>query len=136
MIVLDVMQELESRLRSIPKMNTYDHVPDAPAVPCGLVALPDRIMFDKTYGRGSDAMDLEVTVLIGRTPINAASRNITRYADPTGEHSVKWALEKDMDGYQSCDDVQVVTAAFDIVRHGQVDYLACIFSVHIEGSGV
>lgn len=135
MILRDVMQELRDRLSALPKLNTYDHLPGKPAVPCAVVALPEEIKYDLTYGRGLDSMRMEITVLLQQSPSKSATYSITAYADPTGTHSVKTALEKDIEKYTSCDDVHVVSCEFDIVRYAAVDYLACIFMINVEGQG-
>jgi hypothetical protein len=102
--------------------------------PAAIIALPERIDYDSTYGRGSDRYpDLPVIVLVGQPEQRSARKAIAAYADGSGPSSVKAALEAHT--YTSCDSVRVAWAEFDTARYAGTDYLAAIFHLDITGKG-
>lgn len=135
MNIFDVMREIADKLRSISKLGVYDFSADSVTPPCAIVALPESGTFDVTYGRGSDRARLEIMVLESRLSDRSASVRIVQYANAEGSRSIKQTADSAFTEYNSCDDVHVVSYEFDIVRISGVDYLACIFTVEIEGPG-
>jgi hypothetical protein len=109
-------------------------VGEKPVPPAAWVSYPDSIEFDKTYGRGSDSMELQVGVVVGRTAVARATRKaIAAYCAGSGDNSVKEAIEGTP--YESCDSVTVTGVEFDVVDLAGVDYMAALFSVSVVGSG-
>lgn len=75
-----VMQEIADRLDTIDGLRAYPYPLDGtPAVPAAIVTYPDRYVFDETYGRGMDRMELPVVVLVGRVYDRVARDQIARY---------------------------------------------------------
>ncbi|SCF22626.1 hypothetical protein [Micromonospora mirobrigensis] len=102
--------------------------------PAAVIALPERIDYDSTYGRGSDRWpDLPLVVLVGKPEARTSRKAVAAYADGSGPKSVKATLEAHT--YTSCDSVRVAWAEFDNARYAGTDYLACIFHLDITGKG-
>lgn len=135
MNIFDVMREIADKMRTIPKFGVYDFSADSVTVPCAVVALPEAITFDQTYGRGTDRARLEIMVLESRLSDRSSSVRIVEYAQAEGSRSIKARVDSEFAEYSSCDDVHVVSCEFDIVRISGIDYLAAIFTVEIEGPG-
>lgn len=128
------MDEIGERLGTIDGLRVKPYWANSVAPPAALVSLPDRIEYDQTYGRGSDSMDLEVLVLIGKASDRASRDKIARYANGSGEGSVKATLEAT--GYETCDDVRVVSCEFGTEPiAGGGAYLVAVFQLNITGSG-
>lgn len=132
-----VLSELAARLSAIDPGDTglrvYDYMPDAVTPPAAIVYLPDAIVWDATYGRGSDDMTVPVVVVLGRHPSRAARENLVVYCNGTGAKSVKAAIEAGP--YTSMDTARVVRTDFDVVRIGGQDYAGALNEVEISGSG-
>jgi hypothetical protein len=102
--------------------------------PAAVIALPERIDYDATYGRGSDRFpDLAVIVLVGKPEERASRKALGAYADGSGARSVKVAVEAHT--YTSCDSVRVAWAEPDTATFAGVDYLAMIFHLDVTGRG-
>ncbi|HEY9415377.1 MAG TPA: hypothetical protein VIQ30_11505 [Pseudonocardia sp.] len=102
--------------------------------PAAIIALPERIDYDSTYGRGKDHYpDLPVIVLVGKPNERAARKQIAAYAAGSGVKSVKQAIEAGT--YTALDTVRVAWSEFDNARYAGTDYLACIFHLDIVGRG-
>ncbi len=131
----DVMDEIGEALRDVQGLEgrVHDFAPDNITPPAAIVVLPDDIVFDETYGRGSDRITLPVIVAVGRVSDRSARDQLAKYADGSGAHSVKTALEAYT--YDSFDTVRVTRADFDILSLGTVDYLSAIFELDIVGQG-
>lgn len=128
------MDELAAAADTITGLRTFGYPPDStPPVPSFIVSYPDTIEFDRTYGRGSDAMTVPTVLLVGRVNDRAARTNLAKYLAGAGAQSVKAALQGH--AYTSCDSVHVRRVAVDVVRMGTVDYLAATFTNEIYGPG-
>lgn len=108
-------------------------VGEKPVPPAAYVSYPDSITFDQTYGRGQDAMVLQVVLVVGRTVDRATRTALAGYCKGSGSSSVKAAV--DGGTYTACDSVTVTGVEFDVVPLGAVDHMAAIFSVSVVGSG-
>ncbi len=129
-----VAGELADALRAIDGLNVPEWGVQRVHSPAAVIALPDRIDYDATYGRGSDRYpDLSVIVLVANPTQPAARRAIAAYADGSGAKSVKVAVEAHE--YTSCDSVRVAWAEPDNAKYAGTDYLAMIFHLDITGKG-
>ncbi|MFW6091623.1 MAG: hypothetical protein ACODAF_07060 [Actinomycetota bacterium] len=128
-----VMDEVGTRLGGIDGLRVYDYPADSVTPPAAIVAYPDEIVYDETYGRGMDRLTLPVLVVVGRQSDRASRDNLVGYASGSGDKSVKQKLEDD--SYDSCDVVRVERAEFDIVRIAGVDYVAAMFDLDVTGQG-
>lgn len=128
-----VMDELEQALGTIEGLRVMV-VDQAPVPPAAYVSYPESIAYDNEYGRGSDTMDLQAVLVIGRTNARATRKALAAYCDGNGNQSVKTVLEAF--DYQTCDVVTVPSVEFDVVRVGAIDYMAALFAIKVTGSGL
>jgi hypothetical protein len=127
------MRAMGDKLDAIPGLQVFPYTADQINPPAALVELPSELTYDATYGRGTDSMKVVVTVAVAKMDARNAHLQLAKYANGSGDHSVKQALEAgSSDAY---DDVTVVSAEFGRVRFGGVDYLAGMFSTTVVGSG-
>lgn len=131
----DIAAEIAIPLGTLPGMRVPAWGIESVEAPAALVALPERMNYDETYGRGSDAIpDLPLVVLIGAPEDRASRKRLSAYADGTGPQSVKQVLEAY--AWTTCDDVHVAYVEFDqTVSYAGVSYLAAIFHLDITGGG-
>ena len=130
----EVAGELTLALKTITGLRVPPWGVESISPPAAVIALPERIDYDATYGRGSDRFpDLAVIVLVGQPEQRSARKTIAAYADGSGAKSVKAKLEAYT--YTSCDSVRVAWAEFDTARYAGTDYLAAIFHLDITGKG-
>lgn len=103
--------------------------------PAALVALPEEIIFDETYGRGKDRYpDLPVVVLVGAPEERASRKALAAYARGSGPRSVKAVLEAY--AWTTCEGVTVKRCEFEPgARYAGTPYLAAIFHLDIIGKG-
>ena len=129
-----VMDEIATRLGTIPGLRIHDHPPGSVTPPAGIVSFPERIDFDETYGRGMDRIrDLPVVVVVGKATDRTARVRINEYASAIGAKSVKAVLEATP--HFSFHTIRVASVEFDVVTIGSVDYIAALFAVDIAGQG-
>lgn len=136
MIVKDVMDELSTKLDGIEGLRPYPYWVDSVSPPAALVALPDDVGFDETYGRGADRMRFPVLVLVGAVSDRASHAEVSAYMDGSGAKSVKATLDSSSTNtYTSCDVVRVASAATDRYKSGGVTFLGVEFIVEVFGQG-
>lgn len=131
----DVSEEIRTALDTITDLRVPPWGVERIPSPAAVVALPERINFDETYGRGKDAYeDLAVVVLVAQPESRASRKTIAAYADGSGAKSVKAVLE----GYAwtACESVHVAWCEFDAsATYAGTPYLAAIFHLDIIGKG-
>lgn len=133
MNLADCMDQLEAALKTVPELRTAPYWADRVNPPQAVVGWPDPLNYDETYGRGSDSCVVPVTVLVGKVDARTARDQLAKYADGSGAHSIKAAL--DGGTYTACDSVRVASAEFGVMVVAAVDYLSATFNVEITGSG-
>lgn len=101
--------------------------------PAAWVRWPGSITFDGTYGRGSDSMELDAVVVVGRTVDRSTRKALAAYCKGSGSSSVKAAV--DGGTYTAAHSVTVTGVEFDVVDVAGIDYVAAIFSIDVVGSG-
>jgi len=132
--VEDVAGELGVALAAVEGLTVAEWGVQRIHPPTALVAMPERVDYDATYGRGSDRFpDWSVFVLVARPTDPVARRAIGEYADGSGAKSVKAAVEAHT--YTACDSVRVAWCEFDAVTYAGNDYLAAMFHLDITGQG-
>lgn len=132
MILNDVMNAIGSRLRFFG-IRVYDYPADSVTPPAAIVALPEEIVYDETYGRGMERMTLPLIVVVGKASDRAARDAIAAYAAGSGGLSIKGFLEAG--GYAEMHTVRVTRCEFDVVSIAGVDHLAALFDIDIAGAG-
>jgi hypothetical protein len=131
----DVQDEIAAQLSTIDGLRVTVDPPDKIQPPAAIVAMPDTLDFDQTYGRGSDRMALPVVVLVSGTVSRVARKTLAAYCDGSGAKSLKAVLEADDAGYTAMDSIVVTGIEFDVYQNGGVDYPAAIFNLDITGRG-
>lgn len=129
MDLLAVADQLGDQLDLIPNLNVHRRPPGSVTAPAAIVGYPE----DYTYGEDADRMSLPVVVVVRKSSDKAAYAELAAYVKKIGDRSIKGRLEAG--AYTAFDDVRVAEADFDVVRIGDVDYLAAVFGLDILGSG-
>lgn len=130
-----VMQEVAlvcSRVTGLTRF--YSYPPASLTAPAGYVSYPARILYNTTYQRGqADYEDLPIVLVVGKPSERRARDLVAEWSAADGPRSIISALE-DWD-WQSCDDVTVGSAEFDVERIAGIDYLAVMFKASAVGPG-
>lgn len=121
-----VMDGLGARLSTITGLRVYDYPPDSVSVPAAIVGLPEEIVFDETYGRGSDRASVPVHVLVSKVSDRASRDAISAYMV-----SVKAAVDGSLGGVVS--DARVASAKPNMITVGTIEYLAVTFTIEVYG---
>lgn len=114
-------------------LRTYAYPTDSIAVPAAVIAFPESLEYDQTYGRGSDRMTLPLHVLVGRVSDRTAQDDLGAFADGSGAESVKQVLENG--SYTALDSLRVMDAQFGTFTVNGIDYLGATFRVDVFGQG-
>lgn len=128
-----VMDELAARLETIPGLRVYPHPVKSVVPPAAVIAYPDSITFDETYGRGMDRIDLVVWLVVADNVDRATREQIVPYVAGSGPRSIKAVLESGT--YTAFDDVRVTDVEFDTLRVAGKDLVAVGFRLDIAGPG-
>lgn len=128
-----VMDQLGVALETVSGLRVAPYWADRVNPPQAVVGWPDPLTYDETYGRGSDSCVVPVTVLVGKVDARTSRDALAKYADGSGVHSIKAALESA--AYTACDSVRVATCEFGVMTVAGVDYLSGTFNVEITGDG-
>jgi hypothetical protein len=128
-----VMAEMGTKLEEISGLKVFPHTADSISPPAACVELPDGIVFDESYGRGSDSMTLFVTVAVAKVDAKNATTQLAKYANGSGDDSIKQALEATPN--VAYDTLRVKSAGFGKVKFGGFWYLGAMFEVDVSGEG-
>lgn len=131
MIIADVQKEIGTRLETVG-LRAFPYSADRISPPAAIVALPEEITFDLTYGRGSDRLSVALYVVVGRSDARTSNDRLSAYLDGSGASSVKAVVESGT--YTAFDSVQVKTARPGSFTIGGVEYLGAEFTLDITGS--
>jgi len=133
MNLADVMSELADRLDTIEGLRVFPYTANKVAPPAASVGLPDEYTYDAAYGRGADALTVPIVVVVGKLDARSSHLQLSRYADGSGERSVKAAVEAgETDAF---DSARVTSVDFAVITIAAVDYLGATFTVDITGKG-
>lgn len=139
--VADGLAAAAATVVSDPALITHAFTPDSVVVPCCFVAEYD-VDFDKAMGRGLDAVDFTMRVLVSRTDDKSGAARLNGLLSGSGAGRLKDAIESDrrqnggtgLGG--ACDDYRVVQAqGMRWYQHDQITYLGAELRVHVIGSG-
>ena len=133
MNVGNVMDAIGTQLDTISGLRVYDFPSELITPPAVVLAYPEEITYDETYGRGMDRMTLPVLVLVGKVDVRASRDTLVPYTNGTGSKSIKAVVEAGT--YTAFHTVRVTRCDFDVVRVGGVDYASAMFTLDITGSG-
>lgn len=129
-----VMDEIAGVLKKITDLNVEAYPAATITAPAGYVSYPIRIQYDETYQRGSDQfVDLPMVLLAGDATAPGTRDVVAAWAHGDGPRSVKARMDEHT--WETCDDVTVGTAEFDVETIAGIPYLAVIFKATVEGPG-
>lgn len=93
--ILQVMQGIETRLKTISGLIVHEYQPDAVTVPLAFVGVPPIPAYRTTFGRGRFGIAPTVTVLVSRASDIIGQHKLAGYADVEGATSIPAAVEGD-----------------------------------------
>lgn len=127
------MDDLAAALGRIPDLRVFPYWADAVTPPAAVVAWPDPLTYDSTMVRGADTAEIPIHVFVGKVDARTARDLLARYADGSGDYSVKQAIEgRKATAY---DVARVNRAEFAVSTVGGTDLLAATFYIDITGRG-
>lgn len=136
MNIADVADEIGTALKAIGGLRVFPYNADKVTAPAAVVALPDEITYDATFGRGSDTLTLDVYVFVARIDQRTGRDALAAYLDGSGSRSVKAAVDSSATvTYTACDVVRVAKVSVEPLASGGVDYLGAVFTLEITGQG-
>lgn len=136
MDVQAVAEEIAGKAGAISGLRAFAYPVDKPPLPGAVVALPDDIDYDQTYGRGSDSMTFPLFVFVARTPERAAAKALAAYLSGSGSKSIKAAVDNTTSNtYTSCDTVTVTRAVTGAYTYNAVEVYGAEFTIEVSGSG-
>lgn len=128
-----VVDQIGDRLDAIPGYKIFRYPPESVTPPCLIISYPDQVNYDLTNGRGTDEiLGLSITGVVGAVTSLAARRKVMDLAGG-GSGGLKSLIESQ--SFSSCDDIQIESAQFDVVKITEVDYISVTFSATIVGRG-
>lgn len=136
MDVQAIADELAGKVGNISGLRSFGYPVDQLPLPGAVVALPDEIDYDQTYGRGSDAMTVPLFVFVARTPERVAVKALAAYLSGSGTKSIKGAVDNTTSNtYTSCDTVTITRAVTGAYTYNGKDVYGIEFTIEITGSG-
>lgn len=133
MDIASVMDDLGAALDAVDELRVYPYWAARVTPPSVTVGWPEPLTYDSTYRRGSDRATFPVTVLVGKVDARSSRDRLARYADGTGTHSVKAAIEAH--AATAYDTAVVRSCSFEVITISGVEYLAGVFEVDVMGPG-
>lgn len=130
-IINDLRDGLAKNLATIPGLRVASELIDNPSPPVALVAL-ESVEYDQAYQNGLTLYGFTITVIVGRVAERTAQRKLDGYMQPSGEQSVKIAVESDRTLSGSAQDIRVVSAgSVGSIQVNDQTYLAAEFTVTV-----
>jgi len=130
-----VMQGIETRLKTISGLRTAPFRPDAVNPPQAFVSLP-RIDYHAAFAHGTMTIEPRVTLLMSRTLDRIGQPATAAYMDIAGTNSIHAAIEADRTlGGLSGVDCIVVDAQEGDLEVGGLPFYGAIFTLKVMASG-
>jgi hypothetical protein len=130
----EVMDEVARVMQTITGLRVFAYPVATLSAPAGYVSYPQSVDFDETYQRGTDQYtDLPIVLLAGKPTEKSSRDTIAAWVASTGPRSIKAAMEAHR--WETCDDLTVTSAEFDVESVGGVPYLAAMFKATVVGPG-
>lgn len=132
------MAAIGARLNSISGLRGYGYAPDNPSPPAAFPLVPAVPSYREAMKRGLYVIPFQVVVLTGAQLDRAGQQRMLRHASPTGDQSVRAALE---DGDRTLGGLvdDLIVDSFDptgLQDVGLINYFGGIFTVRVMASGV
>ena len=131
MSIADIRDGLARNLATIPGLRTSAELIDNPNPPVALVSL-ESIEYDQAYQSGLTLYTFQITVIVGRAAERTMQRKLDSYMFPSGEQSVKVAVESNRTLSGACQDLRVVSSgSVGSIQINDQTYLAAEFTVTV-----
>lgn len=129
--ITQVKTGLMERLQTITGLRTFTEQPAQVNAPIGFANL-DSIIYHRTMRQSMVEMQFTVSVIISRADERTGMASVDAYTSPTGDKSVKTAIEGDRTLKGIVDDLYVESATGVInVSADDGDYLSVDFKVMV-----
>ena len=94
-----IRDKINANLATIPGLRTVENVPDIVNPPTAVVSL-DTIEYDGTFQNNLTTLNFTIFVVVSRASERMAQRRLNQFVAPTGQYSVKSAVEsnRSLDG--------------------------------------
>lgn len=130
--VVQVLDGLVTRLRTIDGLRAYDRPADITAPPTAFVLL-ESVDYQNAFALGDPRMTLTVTAVVARTSDRAAYERLSEFLAPTGVRSIRAAIEADRTLGGVCQTLLVQRADnIRMISQGDADYLAADISLLVH----
>ena len=134
-----IMTGLKTRLATISGLRAYDYAPDNPALDKAVAfpLVPAIPSYREAMRRGTFVIPFRIAVLTGAQLDRAGQQRLAGYANPTGDQSIRAALE---DGDRTLGGLvnDLIVDGFDpdgLQEVGLVGYYGGIFNVRVIALG-
>lgn len=133
MILIDVMDALETRLKTITGLRVYGWAAAVLTPPGAILTAPERIV-PRGAGRALDRIEgISAIVAVSKATERTALRTLSPYASSSGTKSITAVLEGGT--YAAFDTVEVKEITIDAIEHAGVPFLGAIHELVIHGPG-
>jgi len=128
-----VRGDIATRLSKIPGLNVWPEIEDQIEAPAAVVGMPEDFEYNHTFGPNGVEYSIPVRLYATRIDSGEAQRSLDIYIAPTGDHSVKRAIEDSTVTIDS--DWHIVNVPgggeFGVYQVGGVDYLGVEIVVEV-----
>lgn len=129
--IADIRAGIVANLATISGLRTSAELIDNPTPPVALVAL-DSIDYDLAMQQGLTQYNFIITVVVGRAAEREQQRKLDLYCQPTGDYSVKSAVESNRTLSDVVYDLRVIsTGSIGSIQINDQTYLAAEFTVTV-----
>ena len=129
--IADIRSGIATNLATISGLRVSAELIDNPSPPVALISL-ESIDYDLAMQGGLTQYNFIITVIVGRSAEREMQRKLDSYCQPTGNYSVKSAVESNRTLSGDVDDLRVIsTGSIGSIQINDQTYLAAEFSVTV-----
>lgn len=134
--IAEIMQGIETRLKTITGLRTSDVVPGQINPPQAIVGVPEIPNYRLTMGKARFEVQPTVTVLVGSAVDRAGQLALADYANPAGASSIPAAIEGDRTLAGTVDDCIVTSfRPLGTEEINQIGYVGGVFTLTVTARG-
>lgn len=127
----DIRSGIATRLATITGLRNAATIPDQPNPPVAIV-IPQRLSYDTAFADGVHTYTFTVQVIVGRVAERISQNLLDGYVSPTGNASIKTAIEGDKTLGGKALDVRVTEmTAYQSLVVGEITYMGAEFEVSV-----
>ena len=120
---------LAANLATIPRLRTEENMLDSVNPPVAVVQL-ESVTYDTAFRNGMDTYNFNILVIVSRGADRIALADLNEYASPTGDRSIKRAIESDRSLGSAAQTLRVETLSnIGSLQLDNQEYYAAEFSV-------